>query len=105
MKWLMRIFKQDKALRSRSASGGSTFRPALETLEDRQLLSVTPGNGIIIPHMEVETVYYGQDWSRANTQQDIAQLDTFVNTLTRSSYFGMLGEYGVGLGSFAGHAV
>jgi hypothetical protein len=48
----------------------------------------------------VETVYYGRDWSQGANPADRSQLDQFFRTITRSSYLAMLGEYGVGTGSF-----
>jgi hypothetical protein len=69
---------------------------------------VTSHGGAVIPHVEVDTVYYGQGWNQPasgriilNTGAGIiGQLDQYFATLTQSSYMSMLGEYGVGQGHF-----
>jgi hypothetical protein len=79
----------------------STFRPALEQLESRQLLSVTYHGGPLLQNVQAETVFYGQDWYYNSTLYNSAvQLDNVLNDVTQSSYMNMLGEYGVGSGQF-----
>jgi hypothetical protein len=95
---------------SRSNGAGQTRRPEsarlrLESLEDRQVPSISYGGGPIIPHAQVTNVYYGQDWSQPANQSDITNLDQFTKTILGSSYMSMLGEYGVGTGSYQGHDV
>jgi hypothetical protein len=90
---------------SERAQRTNGFRPTLEVLESRQLLSITSGQGIVIPHVEIETVYYGQDWNQNGSQDYMSQFDNFLGSLSHSSYMGMLGEYGVGLGTLTGRDV
>jgi hypothetical protein len=65
--------------------------------------AVTYHGGPVIPHVQEINVFYGQDWSKAANQSTIQGLDQFMRTLTGSSYLSMLGEYGIGQGSFLGH--
>jgi hypothetical protein len=83
----------------------SAVRLQLETLEDRQVPSVSFHGGSVIPHAQVTNVYYGQDWSQQANQSDIQNLNQFTKTITGSSYMSMLGEYGVGMGSYQGSDV
>src|SRR5205807_693887 len=74
----------------------------VEALEDRQVPSVTAHSGLVIPHVQVQSVYYGQDWTKSTNPTNANQLDAYLTDITHSSYMSMLGEYGVGLGQFAG---
>jgi hypothetical protein len=80
-------------------------RPAAEHLEARLVpaLPVTYHGGSVISHVDLETVYYGQDWTTGYNWLDQAGLDQFASTIAQSSYLAMLGEYGVGLGHFSQH--
>jgi hypothetical protein len=89
-----------------SQTGPRTTRPSrasnldLESLEDRRVMSVTFHGGPIIPHVQVESVYWGQDWKQPANRANQQQLDGFLHKIVSSSYMSMLGEYGVGKGSF-----
>jgi hypothetical protein len=87
-----------------------TARPAIEALEDRMVpTSLSTIGGPVLPHVEAEAVYFGgtstYSWNQPAQQQRIGQLDNFLGSITGSSYLDMLGEYGVGRGSFLGHDV
>src|SRR5207249_5798565 len=73
----------------------------LEHLEDRKLLAVSFHGGPVIPHVKVENLYLGSDWASSANQLNMQQLNQSTIALTYSSYMSMLGEYGVGKGSFA----
>jgi hypothetical protein len=67
--------------------------------------SVAAHNALVIPHVAVNTIYYGASWNQdSSTAQQTAQLDAFFGDLTNSSYMDMLGEYGVGRGALERHA-
>jgi hypothetical protein len=51
--------------------------------------------------VDLETVYWGQDWTQPANQTDQQNLDNFAKTMAQSSYLSMLGEYGVGTGSWS----
>jgi hypothetical protein len=81
-------------------------RLGLEKLEGRDVPStVTLHGGPVIPHVQVTNVFYGQDWSQSGNLANAQNINTFTSTLTRSSYMSMLGEYGVGMGSYKGYDV
>ena len=98
------------SVRSRATSPArSPFRPALEALEDRQLMTVGFTSGSIIQHVEAQPVYYGSDWALPTVAPTAAYLDNFVNSIVNSSYMDMLGNAGykdnagnvVGRGTFS----
>ena len=98
------------SVRSRATSPArSPFRPALEALEDRQLMTVGFTSGSIIQHVEAQPVYYGSDWSLPTVAPTAAYLNNFVNSIVNSSYMDMLGNAGytdkagnaVGRGTFS----
>jgi hypothetical protein len=80
-----------------------SFRPRVETLEERAVPAatpfVTPHNGIIIPSVQVSTVYYGDAWNDA-TGPNYAELQAKKNdfnqyfaTLTNSPFMDSLAQY------------
>lgn len=77
-----------------------SFRPSLEALEDRCLPSVTFGGGPIIPHVQVNTLLFGQEWTSGSGLQVRNALNLYLQTLVNSPYMDMLSQYGVGRGSF-----
>src|SRR5690242_8001964 len=76
------------------------FRPEIERLEAREVMSVTLHGGPVIPHVQAQSVYYGQAWTAPANQTNANQLDGFLTYITGSSYMTQLGEYGVGTGTF-----
>jgi hypothetical protein len=109
--------------RFRAASRGTAvsrrWRRALnlECLEDRRLLSfgglfggglpnVTYHGGPLLQHVQVESVYYGTPWATdPNLQQQISQVDGFLQYFTGSPYMSVLQQYNVSPGTFSGHDV
>jgi hypothetical protein len=82
---------------------GSSFRPALEGLEDRTVPTVTFHGGAVLPHVKVQALYLGPMWGNVPQMYREAQyLDGFLNSLVHSSYMDALTNagYGVGRGSF-----
>jgi hypothetical protein len=75
----------------------------LEQLESRQLMTVYNHGGLIMPNVEVQSLYYGADWYNNPTLYSLTgNLDGFANNVVHSSYMDMLTKagYGVGRGSF-----
>jgi hypothetical protein len=88
-------------------------------LECRRLLAVTVTyhqgfDDPVLTHAEVETVYYGSEWSsNPSLVTDSQATDQFFNYLTHSSYMDLMSEYyevlpfvgpvSVGRGSWTGH--
>jgi hypothetical protein len=59
--WLRRLFANSSC--RPHARSARKARPSLEGLEDRDLMSVTPHGGAILPHVEVQALYYGSNWN------------------------------------------
>src|SRR5262245_35662684 len=79
------------------------IRPEVESLEDRRLMTITPHNGIVMPHVEVQALYYGSDWNtNSGLYNQTGYLEGFLGNVVNSSCMDMLGNagYGVGRGSF-----
>jgi hypothetical protein len=91
----------------------------VELLESRLLMSVSPPSGaapLVIPHVQVESVFYGQAWTSTtpppatqpgvtpafNAVQVRHELNTFLGAITQSGYMDQLNQYGAGRGSFLG---
>jgi hypothetical protein len=91
----MRLWNRPTTKPARKASWRA--RPTLETLERRDLLTVPyvhPHGGMVLTHVQVETVYLGSDWQNsAALQQDAQKLNQYLQYLTNSSYMDLLGEY------------
>src|SRR6516164_5387878 len=76
-------------------------RPMVEPLEDRNLMSVVYGGGPLLPHVQIETVFYGQEWyTDPALYQSTGTIDGYFADITQSSYMDLLNEYGVGRGNF-----
>jgi hypothetical protein len=78
-------------------------RPALEGLEDRQLLTVTYHGGAVLGNVEVQALYLGSDWANdPNASPQISYLENYLSTIVDSSYMDMLttAGYNVGRGSY-----
>ncbi len=75
------------------------FRPALERLEAREVLSVTYHGGAVLPHVKAETVFFGTQWnSDPGLRAQGQRLDAFLTDLTGGSYLDMLTRAGYGVG-------
>jgi hypothetical protein len=80
-------------------------RLELEGLEKREVLSVTYQGGAVLPHVEVQALYYGADWyNNGSLYSQTGYLEGFLNKIVQSSFMDELTNagYGVGRGSFSG---
>src|SRR5690349_20241904 len=105
MSRLLRRLRSLSPSRTPARPGPATARPTFEALEDRRVptgVGLLPGYSLL-NHAQVSAVYYGPGWDTAAQKARISQLDAFLANITDSSYMDMLGEYGVGRGSFSGH--
>jgi hypothetical protein len=99
------------ALLPRKSPKGATrpapqARPELERLEGRQMLTVTPHGGAVLPNVKVQALYLGSDWldtSPGGYGSQKTCLDGFLSNVVNSSYMDMLSRagYGAGRGSAA----
>jgi hypothetical protein len=96
--------------RSRAAGAPRrTFsRPQVEALEERQVPTVSYFGGNVLPHVEAQALFLGNEWSSvpANAAQ-AATLNGFLTDVTGGSYLDALTRagYGVGRGSASPGAV
>src|SRR5690348_16284617 len=79
---------------SHKATSHNNFRPALEALEERQLLSVAYHGGPLLANVAIETLFYGAVWNDNTTvyndshtlYQDTGRLNGFLGDITNSLY-------------------
>jgi hypothetical protein len=97
MTWLRYLLVGKKAARP-----PGRVRLELEALEDRLTPTITYHGGNLLPHVEVQALYLGSDWStNATYNQQTRSLDGFLKNLVAGPYMDMLSTagYGVGRGS------
>ena len=84
-----------------ATSSKKSFRPSLEKLEDRKMMSVTWHGGPVLPHVQAENLYYGSKWNQAGGLQSAHYLQGFTSTIVNSSFMDALtgAGYGVGRGT------
>jgi hypothetical protein len=79
------------------------FRPSVEALDSRIVPTVSYHGGAVLSHVDVRNVFYGQGWNTSDSWGILRySLNKFQADITKSPYMAMLGEYGVGRGSFGG---
>jgi hypothetical protein len=85
----------------------SSVRPQVEALEDRQVPTVSFFGGNLLPHVQAQALYLGNEFSSAPANTETATLDAFLKDLTGSQYMQALTRagYNVGPGSAVAGAV
>jgi hypothetical protein len=86
-----------------SSRARSNRRVGIERLEAREMMTVYYYGGQVMPHVETQALYLGQDWYyNASLYQRSGNVEQFLNTIVHSTYMDMLTRagYGVGRGSF-----
>ncbi len=74
-------------------------RPRLECLEAREVPTVTPHGGAVLPNVQVQALYLGSDWVNSPTYyQQSRTLDNFLGQTVNSSYMDTLHNAGYGVG-------
>jgi hypothetical protein len=91
----------------RKNSHHGRFLPRLEALEDRQVPTVSFFGGNLLPQVQAQALYLGNEFSSAPANQQPATLDAFLKDLTGGPYLQALTRagYGVGPGSAVAGAV
>lgn len=83
-------------------------RPQVESLEERQVPTVFYYGGNLLPHVEAQALYLGNEWSTvAADAAQTATLDAFLKDVTGGAYMDALARagYGVGRGTASAGAV
>ena len=96
-----------------SRSGRKQYRrrsaawPRFESLEDRQVPTVSFFGGNVLPHVQAQAVFLGHEFSSAPANAETATLNAFLKDITSGAYLQALGRagYGVGPGSAVSGAV
>jgi hypothetical protein len=99
--FLRAITASTALLRSRRSPGRRRRpgpAPALESLEGRQLLTVTYHGGAVLPKVDVQALYLGSNWNTPRGHSQARYLEGFLHKITRSSYMDMLGQAGYDVG-------
>ena len=92
--------------RSPRSRSQRSARPAVEPLENRELLSVVDQGGPVLANAQVETVFLGSQWNSDPAQAGVMNnLNTYVSTLVSGSYFNLMNPYGIGPGTFTASVV
>jgi hypothetical protein len=100
MRWFSRVLSTS----SRAAHPDHPTRPALrlESLEGRDVPTVSYFGGNLLPHVEAQAVFYGNEWSAPTASQPTpATIDGSLRDLVGGAYMDALTRagYGVGRGS------
>jgi hypothetical protein len=85
----------------------SPVRPQLEALEDRQVPTVSFFGGNVLPQVQAQALYLGNEFSSAPANTEPATLDAFLKDITGGPYMQALTRagYNVGPGSAVGGAI
>ncbi len=94
MNWLKNWLKQPaRQARRRPKS----FRPGVEALEERQVPTVNFYGGNVLPSVEAQALYLGNQWSSSANSALKTTLDSFAQDLTGSAYMTALTRAGYGV--------
>jgi hypothetical protein len=101
MNWLRKWLKGPSAAlvnsRSRRRNG---YRPQLEALEVRQVPTVRFFGGNLLPHVEAQALYLGNEWAPGTSYSGLTTtVDAFLKDITGSAYMTSLTSAGYGVGT------
>src|SRR4051794_14633270 len=76
-------------------------RPHWEIMEDRCVPTVTYHGGYLLPHVEAQSIFYGNLWNNSRYAGQRQTLDNFIKYAVKSTFMDGLTRagYGVGEGS------
>lgn len=85
----------------------SHARPRVEGLEDRRVPTVSFFGGNVLPHVQAQALYLGNEFSSGTANAETATLEAFLKNLTGGPYLQALSRagYNVGTGSAVAGAV
>src|SRR6202162_6151835 len=70
------------------------FRPSIELLEDRQLPTVSFFGGNLLPQVQAQALYLGNEFSSTPANAETATLDAFLKDVTGGPYLQALARAG-----------
>ncbi len=100
MNWLRRWMSgQTAAMKKSGPRRRPVFYPTVEALEDRQVPTVTFFGGNVLPHVEAQALYLGNEWAPGTSYSGLkTTLDGFLKDITGSPYMTALTSAGYGVG-------
>ena len=111
LSWISQVLKKKSWPASRSGRKQyrrpSPARPRVEALEDRQVPTVSFFGGNLLPHVQAQALFLGNEFSSAPANTETATLDAFLKDITGGPYLQALARtgYNVGPGSAVAGAV
>ena len=103
LSWLMRLFGKRPSVAARPRRP-NTVRPRLEALEDRQVPTVSFFGGNLLPQVQAQALFLGNEFSSAPASAETATLDAFLKDLTGGPYLQALARAGYNVGPGAATA-
>src|SRR5689334_17745432 len=98
MGWFSRWFGRRSPAR-RSSPRPRNVRPQVEGLEARDVPTVNYYGGNLLPHVEAQALYYGNEWSTVSADAATTQtVDAFLKDITGGAYMDALTQAGYGVG-------
>jgi hypothetical protein len=85
MSWFMRRFGKRSSVAAGSRRPGSA-RLQVEALEDRQVPTIPFFGGNLLPQVQAQAPYLGNEFSSAPASTETATLDAFLKDLTGGPY-------------------
>lgn len=107
MNWLRHWFDRKSLVRKSRKPRHGTIRPQLESLEARQVPTVNFYGGNVLPNVEAQALFLGNQWGASANAPQTTTVNNFLTNLTGSAYMDALTRagYGVGRGSASTGAV
>src|SRR3954464_11215920 len=95
MSWFPRWFGKRSGV-ARTPRRTSPARLQVETLERRDVPTVSYFGGNVLPHVEAQALFLGNEWAPATAQT--ATLNNFLTDVTGGAYMDALTRAGYGVG-------
>ena len=107
MSWCKRPIGKDSSVAAKSSRRPSTARLQVEALEHRQVPAVSFFGGNLLPQVQAQALYLGNEFSSAPASTETATLDAFLKDVTGGPYLQALASagYNVGPGSAVAGAI
>jgi hypothetical protein len=100
--WISRMLKKESRLAARSgrkqSRRPSPAGPRVEALESRQVPTVSFFGGNLLPHVQAQALYLGNEFSSAPANTEPATFDAFLRDITGGPYMQALTRAGFGVG-------
>jgi hypothetical protein len=68
-------------------------------------INVSFNGGAIIPHVSVQLLFWGNQWTQQNVSPPIGSVISAIQKILAGSYMSALGQYGIGPGTLSGATI